>query len=53
MISFMSVSFSEDANAGFCNLMTVAGVTAATMAPPMAIVGNGVVVGGILCGNYQ
>ncbi|KAH7242817.1 hypothetical protein BKA59DRAFT_530724 [Fusarium tricinctum] len=53
MISFMSVSFSEDANAGFCNLITVAGVTAATMAPPMAILGNGVVVGGILCGNMQ
>jgi hypothetical protein len=49
----MSVSFSEDANAGFCNLITAAGVTAATMAPPMAVLGNGVVIGGILCGNYQ
>jgi hypothetical protein len=49
----MSVSFSEDSNPGFCNLITVAGVTLATMAPPMAVLGNGVVVGGILCGNYQ
>ncbi|KAF4996704.1 hypothetical protein FGRMN_4362 [Fusarium graminum] len=53
LISFMTVAFyAEDPNAGFCNLITAAGVTAATLAPGMALAANGIVVGSILCGHY-